>query len=234
MATIYSLYLESGPKRRKTLVHVPELLGCVATGATTESALAATPEAIRAYRAFLARHGESITVDAPFETRVAEHITEGEWLGNGSPYIHFSVDLSPMTSSEIGACLSRVHWLHSDLADWLAQHAADLDTLPPDGARSARAVALHVIGASGTYLASALGGAPGFSRLHTRAERGELSLPDALREAADLVAARIFATTDEDRSTVRQLASGVYTMRKALRRTLEHAWEHLVELERRG
>ena len=28
----YKLYVESGPKRRKTMVHVFSLLGCVATG----------------------------------------------------------------------------------------------------------------------------------------------------------------------------------------------------------
>lgn len=234
MTEPYGLYLESGPKHRKTLVHVPELLGCVASGATTEAALAATPDAIRAYGAFLARHGQPVDMGAPIETRVVEHITEGDWLGNGSPYIHFSDDLGPVSSGEIGVFLDRVRWLYGDIADWLTRHTDDQDATPRDGGRPARPLALHVLGASGTYLASALGGAPGFSRLHTQAERGEVPLPDALRQAADLIASRIFSTTEEDRSTVRRLPSGVYTMRKALRRTLEHAWEHLAELERRG
>ena len=42
----YGLHLESGPKRMKTMVHVPELLGCVANGPTTDAALAATPESM--------------------------------------------------------------------------------------------------------------------------------------------------------------------------------------------
>jgi predicted RNase H-like HicB family nuclease len=234
MATTYNLYLESGPKRRKTMVHALDLLGCVATGPTTDAALAATPDAISAYLAFLARHGESIAPGAPFETRVVEHITEGAWLGNGSPYIIFSPDLDPLSDVEIETYLTRVHWLHGDLANWLASHATSLDAAPPDGARPARAIALHVLGASGASLASALGGAPGFSRLHTLAERGEVTLPDALRQAAGLVAERARATTPEQRAAVRTLPSGRYTFRKALRRTLEHAWEHLVELERRG
>lgn len=234
MTVTYNLYLESGPKRRKTMVHVPALLGCVATGVTTGEALAATPDAIRAYRRFLARHGEQVAADAPFETALAAHITEGDWLGNGSPYIHFSVDLEPVTAEEMETYLARAHWLHGDIAGWLMAHAADLDASPLDGGRQTRAIALHVLGASGTYLASALGGAPGFSRLHTQAERGEITLPDALRQAADLVAARARATSSEERSAVRVLSSGAYTLRKALRRTLEHAWEHLAELERRG
>lgn len=65
----YALYLESGPKKRKTMVHVIDLLGCVATGPTTDAALDATPAAIDAYRRFLARHGEPIAAGAPAATR---------------------------------------------------------------------------------------------------------------------------------------------------------------------
>src|SRR5205814_1779243 len=98
--TIYELYLESGPKRRKTMVHVLDLLGCVAVGPTTEAALAATPAAIDAYRRFLARHGGPVDAAAPIETRVVEHITEGDWLGAGSPYIMFGPDRESVTEAE--------------------------------------------------------------------------------------------------------------------------------------
>jgi len=54
---------------------------------TTDEAVAAAPEAIRTYLRFLAHTGEEIDACAPLETRIAEHITEGEWLGNGSPYL---------------------------------------------------------------------------------------------------------------------------------------------------
>lgn len=70
--TEYRLYLESGPRRRKTMVHVLELLGCVATGPTTEEALAATPDVIRAYLRFLGRSGEAVEPEGPFSTAVAE------------------------------------------------------------------------------------------------------------------------------------------------------------------
>lgn len=56
----YALYLESGPRRRKTMVHVLDLLGCIAQGPTTEAALEATSAAIRAYLRFLQRHGEAV------------------------------------------------------------------------------------------------------------------------------------------------------------------------------
>jgi len=47
--TEYALYLESGPRQRKTMVHVLDLLGCIAPGPTTADALAVTPDAIRAF-----------------------------------------------------------------------------------------------------------------------------------------------------------------------------------------
>jgi len=37
--TIYKLYLESGPQKKRTLVHVPQLLGLNYFGVTTDAAL---------------------------------------------------------------------------------------------------------------------------------------------------------------------------------------------------
>ena len=233
----YALYLESGPKRRKTMAHALDLLGCVAVGPTTDAALAATPDAIRAYLRFLARHGESLASDAPeapFETRVVEHITEGAWLGNGSPYLVFEPDLDPVSEEEIERYTNRLRWLLDELATWAAaQTPEQLNATPAEGGRSARAILLHVLGAQGGYLAAALGSAPGFSALAGAAERGERDLPDALRRSAEMAAARVYATTAAERAAVRELPAGPRTLRKALRRMLEHAWEHLAELGRR-
>jgi len=232
--TTYDLYLESGPRRRKTMVHALDLLGCVAVGPTTEEALAATPDAIRAYRRFLRRHGERVDPDAPVATRVAEHVTEGDWLGNGSPYLVFGPDLEPVTDEEVETYLDRLRWLSEELAAWAASRTNEqLDARPEGGGRPARAVLLHALGAPGGYLAAALGGAPGFAALHGAAERGELDLPEALRRAATMAAERVQATTPEERSQVRELPKGPRTLRKAFRRMLEHHWEHLAELSRR-
>jgi predicted RNase H-like HicB family nuclease len=65
-------------KKKKTMVHVLDLLGCVAKGSTTDEALDRTPEAISAYLRFLKRHGQMVDPDSACETVVAEHITEGE------------------------------------------------------------------------------------------------------------------------------------------------------------
>lgn len=230
----YELHLESGPKRKKTMVHVLDLLGCVATGPTTDAALAATPAAIGAYRAFLHRIGEPIDPDAPFGTVVAEHITEGDWLGNGSPYITFARDLTPIDGEEIERYLGRFAGIRETLADWAATRSdAALDAAPDVKGRTARAILLHVLGATGAYISAGLQGAKGFSALHGAAERGEIRLDEALRRMSGMAAERIRGTTDEERAHVRELTSRTYTLRKAMRRMLEHDWEHLAELSRR-
>jgi len=230
----YDLYLESGPRRRKTMVHALDLLGCVATGATTEDALAATPDAVRAYLRFLRRHGEPVDPDTPVETRIAAHITEGDWLGNGSPYLVFGPDLEPVTDAEVETFLHRFHGLREELAGWAAGLTdAQLDAPGADRGRPARAVLLHALGATGGYLSAALGGAPGFSALHGAVERGRLSPVEALRRTAVMAADRIHAASPEERAAVRERPGNVRTLRKALRRMLEHDWEHLAELSRR-
>ena len=78
----YSLYLESGPRMKTTMVHVPELLGCVANGPTTESALEAAADEIRHYLRFLARHDEEADPNAAFETatrRPVSRSTSSRW-----------------------------------------------------------------------------------------------------------------------------------------------------------
>lgn len=165
---------------------------------------------------------------------VVEHITEGEWLGNGSPYITFAGDLEPIGGEEIERYLGRFRGIRDILADWAAtQSDAALDAEPEIKGRPARAIMLHVMGATGAYISAGLYDAKGFSTLHGAAERGEIPLDEALRRMSEMVAERIQATTDEERSQVRELTSRTYTLRKAMRQMLEHDWEHLAELSRR-
>lgn len=172
--TTHALYLESGPKRRKTMVHVPALLGCVAVGPTTDEALAATPDAIRAYLRFLRRHGEAADPEASIDLVVAEHITEGEWLGNGSPYVVFATDLLPLADRELASALRRFGWMRDEVSAWVTTRAdADLDAEPDGGGRTVRAILLHILATPGAYLAAALGGANPVSG-YTLIEAGSL------------------------------------------------------------
>src|SRR5689334_12055328 len=199
MTVEYGLYVESGPRHRKTMVHVLDLLGCVANGLTTEEALAATPAAIDAYRRFLARAGESMDAAEPFETRVVQHLTEGVWLGNGSPYIVFEPDLLPVSPPEIELYLSRFHALTETLASWASeQTTAALSEAPPEG-RTAHDILLHVLSSTGSYLGAALNGTTGFSRVGSAADRREVDLATALRTVDELAREHLRAATPEER-----------------------------------
>ena len=82
--TIYDLYLESGPRKRKTMARVLDLLGCVAVGPTNDDAIDTASAAIPAHFDFLQRCGEAPPAvkgkRGEIKTRVAQHITEGKWL----------------------------------------------------------------------------------------------------------------------------------------------------------
>jgi predicted RNase H-like HicB family nuclease len=231
----YDLYLESGPKRMKTMVHVPELLGCVAVGPTSDGAVATTPEAIHAYLRFLRRIGERVNPEAPFELRVAEHVAEaGKWLGNGSPWVTYGSDVEPVSAKEIETCVARFRAMRETLASWAAARTAkQLDAAHGGGGRTARAILLHIIGGSGAYASPVVGGVKGFSALQGAATRGEVALPEALRREVDMIADVLRAVPAELRSKVIERPDGTRTLRKAVRRLLEHDWEHLSELSRR-
>jgi predicted RNase H-like HicB family nuclease len=214
------------------MVHVLDLMGCVAVGPTTEEAIAATPESIRAYRRFLHRHGDSIDRDEPIETRVAEHITEGSFIGNGSPYILFAPDTIPVTQADIDRFCSRIAWLGEESGGWAASRTdAELDA-PHAGSRLSREILRHVLAARAAGIASALGSSGGLNRIATAAERGEMPFAAAFDASTELIVELVNATTPQQRSTARQLPSGPKPLRQALRRILEHDWEHLAELSR--
>src|SRR5262249_61510189 len=109
-----------------------------------KDALAAPPDAIRPSPRFPRRHCEAVDPDAPFTTQVAEHITQGQWLGNGSPYLVFGPDLEPLTDEEIATFLGRFRGLREEMASWAATLTDEqLDALPEGGGRTTRAVLLH-------------------------------------------------------------------------------------------
>jgi predicted RNase H-like HicB family nuclease len=233
--TTYDLYLESGAQYKKTLVHILDLLGCVVTGPTTEDALEATPDAIRAYLRLLKRTGENVDPKAPMKTRVAQHIIgAAQVIGMDSSYITFDPDLKPVTPRDIETYAARFHALREELATWVeSQSDKQLDAKPKAGGRPARKVILHLMNATG-YLSPLVGTIRGMSALTTAAERGAIPLPAALRQVDAVIAESLRAATPAQRRAIGHLSpERTRTVRKAIRRTLEHDWEHLAELSRR-
>ena len=224
----YDLYLESGPKRRKTMVHVLDLLGCFAVGPTTEQAIEAAPDAIRSYLAFLRRHDEDVPDShEPIRVRAAQHITKGTFLGMGSPTIIFDGEKEPLSANDMEKYLRWLDWARGELIDLVGRLSEDEFTASQPGRRSIKEILRHIGQVEQWYLKN-LGGLDKVKRCSNVLEKLTL-----VREA---VHRRLRSLTDEERAKV-FLAPGPFsspvgdpwTVRKCLRRCLEHQWEHLQE-----
>lgn len=158
--TVYQLYVESGPQRKKTMVHVAGLLGCTANGPTTEAALARTPAAIRAFLGVLQRHGAAMESAAEVQTEVALHLTEGGWLGNGDPLVDWPGDFDPLTEAERDDLVLRMQWLRDEMLTLVANLAPEQWTEKPATGRTIREIFQHVFGAEYSYLRGAFGKLP--------------------------------------------------------------------------
>ena len=229
--TTYRLYLDHGPKRKTTMVHVIGLMGCVANAGTTDEALEITPEAIRLFARFLASHGDAIDPDAPFETTIAEEITEGVWLGQG--VVVFEPDHDPVSAKDVARLVERHGWIREATLDLVGGMSPKALAAKPAKGRPIAAILQHVYGADGGYLSSGLATNRAYNELGREAEAGEIDVREALAEGTRLFADDLRAATPAQRKAVIPRGQSIGSMNRTLRRALEHGWEHLREIERR-
>ena len=230
----YDLYLESGPQKKTTLVHVIDLLGCVANGKTTDEALAATPAAIRAYLAYLKRHDErDMDATGPFTTRVAKHITTGDFLGQGSPQAVYAPDRRPLTPRDLARFLRWLEWSRADLLSLVDGIPDGRLNAKPERGRSLVHILKHIGEAEPQYITSVLGRvkdltAAGYAIYHERVD-----IRVGLRSERRALVDRLRLLTPEERRRVVRAPGRVRTIRRGLRRVLEHEWEHRREIAAR-
>ena len=230
--TEYALYLESGPRRRTTMVHVLDLLGCIAQGATTQAALENTPEAIRAYLRLLHRHGEAVKPESQFTVAVVSHIMEGNWLGYGDPTPGFAPDLQPLSANDLEIYLRRLTWLRADLLKSIRNLPRKRLVAKPASGRSIHQILDHVAGSECVYLRYLVGKVDGLSDA-LRAVTSPDDLPAALTRLWQISYARLESLTAAERKQSVKHGQITWTARRAFRRLLEHDWEHLLELSER-
>ena len=222
----YDIYLDSGPMRKKTYVNVPALLGCMARGDTTEQAVENTPDAIRAFLAFIARHGEPADPGENFKVRVADHVTGGVFPGNGIGFL--PTDAKALTKRESDELLARLSGIHEALrAATGGLTTRQLQAKPARG-RSVAEIMRHML-AEGGYLR----GVSGVSRIQRLVDQGELDARDALDQLLELERARIDAMTAQERREVIMRGQQQWSARSGMRRMLEHGWEHYTEIAQR-
>jgi len=230
----YALYLESGPRMRTTMVHVLDLLGCIANGPTTEAALEATPSEIRHYLRFLQRHGERVDSDAPFETSIVEHVTKGSDPRFGNPARGFAPDFEELTRDALQVHMARLAGLGEDLSAIARKLSPEQVTAQPQKGRAIHEILRHVCASEMEYVRVAgLGKSDEMKDLGKAIEQSTDNLADNVECLWQFVAARFEAATDEELTQEIQRGAAPYTLRRGLRRALEHPWEHLWEIERR-
>jgi predicted RNase H-like HicB family nuclease len=230
----YDLYLESGPRQRKTMVHVLDLLGCIARGPTTEEALAATPEAIRGYLRFLRRHGEGSEPESPFTTTIATHVMEGDWLGEGDPTPGFPPDFQPLSTGDLTAYLRRLEWTGADLLRLVSHMTAEQQAAEPaGGGRSISRILEHAAESQATYVRYAVGKVEGLSEALREARGHPEALSAALAAVWRISIQRLAAMSEVERTQSTPHGRVTWTARRGLRRMLEHSWEHRMEIAER-
>ena len=226
---MYALYAESGPQHKKTLIHVLDLLGCVVQADTTDEAIAAAPDAIRAYLRYLHRHGENVDPNEKIETRLAEHNTEGLFSGQAM----WPPDQKPLSPAALARDVRWLAWSRADLLS-LVKGIDDkrLRAKPPKG-RSLRDILLHVLDADKSYVYGLVGPLKEMGEPTNAADRGDLDLRVALQDARAAAIDRLRALTPAERRGVRKSGQSTYSAHRVIRRMLEHEWEHRREIAAR-
>lgn len=230
----YALYLESGPKHRKTMAHVFDLLGCTATGPTTAEAIDAAPASIARFRSFLAEHREATDLSEPIEVHVAEHVTEGSWLGNGDPGQGFTPDFARLSLHAIKRHLRVYGYLQDSFASIAAERSRDwLDEAPPGSSWTNRRLLEHVVEAEYEYVRCSLGHLEGLRKAFRDLNREGGDPAASMAFAYEAIRDRMSSLSPEDLELRVQRGAKTWTVARTFRRILEHRWEHFIQLSDR-
>jgi uncharacterized damage-inducible protein DinB/predicted RNase H-like HicB family nuclease len=228
MAT-YDLSLETGPQRKKSLVHVLALLGCVAEGKTADEAVAAAPEAIRAYLRYLSRHGERVNMDANIDVRVADENLAGLFSGQAM----WPADRKPLAPKDLARYVRWLEWSREDLLALVNEIDEKRFRTKPASGRSLREILLHVLDADKAYVYGLVGVFKAMGDPTNAALKGQLDLRVALANSREVAVERLAKLTPQERAKVRTAGKSLVSAHRMIRRMLEHEWEHRREIAAR-
>jgi len=204
----------------------------VAVGPTSEAAIEISRAAIAERLGFLRRHGDAVAGAETIEVVVAEHVIERELLGFAQQL--FPPDAEPITADEVRRQLRWAAWSREEFVAAARAQPEPLTIRPAAGGRSAAAIVSHVAGAEWAYVSSTLGTLRGGSAAIAAIERAGEQPWEALAAERQALMARLEAMTqDELARTVERHGKPRWTVRRMLRRLLEHESEHTQELRSR-
>ena len=225
--THYTVFMEATPGEA-CMAHVAELPGCFVLAADENEAMALLPDEVRRYRLWLHGHG----VPAPGEDAAGltvQQIVNGPrpWMPNGAGTL-FSIDRRLLDDNEIELHLRVLACARVDLLR--AVHAAPrgaFDDLAPGQHRTLRQVLTHLAD-SEEWLVSRLG------------RTVAVHEPDPVRRLVDVRARTLehmvrYDRADRDlifvpRARPSDDPEEMWSLRKLLRRLIEHELEHLADV----
>lgn len=232
--TRYAVYLE-GTEGGPWMGHVQALPGCTVRAGDRDQVLEALPGAIRAHRAWLRHHGEATPgEEEPVELKLAGEVECAGPFRSGDTAALFPPDREPVTSQELEYHFRLMAHARADLLA-LAGNLCDefLDWEPGSGSWTMRRVLRHIGNAEEWYVSRLV------SPESLPAEwQDDENLPlwaflDMERRTA---MERLRALTAEERRAVFHPTAWTdhpdepWTLRKALRRFLEHEREHTAQV----
>lgn len=241
MATEVFVTLARSGQVMAHLLEPPGLGRWFASRAALEAEL---PAAVEAHLRWLKAKGEDVEVRSPVELHVAGEAAVHGNFESGDDVGTFGPDLEPVTSAETERCLRIAGLAHDDLLELASSVPPGLlDREPAPGKRTISANLTHVARAELWYMTRTIDDprAAGLPGVIARAD-GRI---DASYDPADQVriaweAFREFARGRSEEARARvyvptwfcEIASERWTVRKALRRCIEHCREHTGVIER--
>lgn len=219
------------------MAHVPSLPGCTVRAPSRDEALRRLPNAIRDYHTWLCRHGEPAPPEEePIEIEVAGESTGFGPFDPGDAAALFPPDREPIAPEEMERNFRLMAHARADLLALVRDLPNDvLDWQPDPQSFSIRRLLRHIGNAEEWYVSRLV--VP--ETLPPEWEHDEeLPIFEFLEMERRTALARLRQLTEEEHSSVfypshwTEHPEEPWTMRKVLRRFLEHEREHTAQVRK--
>jgi len=237
----YSVYLEIAGQGT-CMAHVLDLPGCMVRAGNKEDALTALPDAICDYHTWLRRHGEPVPLeDDPVEIEVAGESRDTGPFDPGDTAALFPPDRVPITPEEMERHFQLLAYTRADLLDLVRDPSTGsgqvlpddvLDWQPDPESYSIRRLLRHIGNAEEWYVSRIV---PPETLPPEWEHDEDLLIFEFLEMERRTAIARLRTLTEKERLAVfhpthfTSHPEEPWTVRKALRRFLEHEREHTAQ-----
>ncbi|HSH01529.1 MAG TPA: DinB family protein [Anaerolineae bacterium] len=230
MTTIFHAYLDFN-EDGACMAHILDLPGCFVRADNRELALLSLPTAMEGYQAWLRSHGEDPEpLPADFEIEVVAEVTGEGGLHRGGRVGLFEPEKEPVSAAEVTSWLRLAAYNREELLTLVGGWPDSLlGWRPSEDEMSIHDVLVHIGDADGIYVTRILRPTPAIQRKEAGMDwRQYLAVQ---REAA---ITQLRNLSEEERSWINvpddHEGDESWTVRKVLRRMVEHEREHMAHI----